>query len=209
MKIKVCGMTDPVQVKELSFTGADFCGLIFYKGSKRYVEERGKDFINEMKSISINKIGVFVNEEIADVLKTVDAYKLFGVQLHGDESPEYCRELKKYTCLIKAFRLKDGDDVDAMIQPFQEEADYFLFDNGTSGYGGTGIKFNWDLLRHALVSKPFFISGGIGLDNLAGLQNFHHPFLYAVDINSRFEISPGMKNLDEVKLFISSIHSEK
>jgi phosphoribosylanthranilate isomerase len=204
MKVKVCGMKDAGQISELEQAGADYCGLIFYKGSKRFLNDENKALFNQIENISILKIGVFVNEEKSRLMEVAKTYGLFAVQLHGDETPEYCREIGKNIKVIKAFRIKDGENVDDTVAPYMEAADFFLFDSGNGDYGGTGKKFNWENLKTATIGKPFFLSGGIGPDDAEAIKNFQHPFLYALDINSRFETSPGFKNLEEVRLFIKA-----
>jgi phosphoribosylanthranilate isomerase len=204
MRVKVCGMKDATQVEQLAAAGAGFYGLIFCKGSKRFVDPENNEMLSATKNTDLPVIGVFVNENIDQLKKIAAKYNLFAVQLHGDETPDYCNEIRKTIRVIKAFRISEGENVDARIKPFMESADYFLFDNGKGGYGGTGEKFNWDILSKAKIAKPFFLSGGIGPGDVDAIKRFQHPFLFAIDINSRFEISPGNKNLDEVELFIKA-----
>lgn len=205
MKVKVCGITAVEQLKALKETGADFAGLIFYRGSKRFAGVKLCNAMEEVKRIPIKKIGVFVNEPLQSVLGSIISYGLHSVQLHGDESPGYCKALMKDTTVIKVFRLGGEEEVDTLVEPFLDSCHFFLFDTATKDYGGSGRKFNWDVLAKAAIRKPFFLSGGIGTGDLESLRLFQHPCLEAVDINSSFEIEPGVKDLSKVALFIEEI----
>ena len=199
MKLKVCGITSPAQLQELQVMGVDYAGLIFYEGSKRYARNKIAADAARIQANPIKKIGVFVNETKEQVLQTIRTFGLWGVQLHGDESAEFCSSLMDTTRVIKVFRMTGEEDVDRMLGPFQDAAQYFLFDTHTTGYGGSGKHFNWNMLKKAAIGKPFFLSGGIGLNDAGQVKNFHHPFFHAVDVNSRFESSPGIKDLDAVE----------
>lgn len=197
MNIKVCGITGMKQLQQLDGLDIDFAGLIFYKDSPRYIgdkiskkEIKGADF--DMK-----KTGVFVNPEMIDVLDAIDDYGLEVVQLHGDESPEMCEDLGSEVEVIKAFRVTDGVDIDKMVAPYDAVCDYYLFDTGglKETLGGTGQQFDWSILTKAKIEKPFFLSGGIGVEDAARIKNFRHPDFFGVDINSRFEKSPGVKDM--------------
>ena len=201
-------MKDSSQVKTLDRLKADYCGLIFYEGSKRWVGKPNEIFRGDLDKTAIKKIGVFVNEDPRQVVKIAADYHLYAVQLHGNESPDYCRDVRKTIKVIKVFRLEEGNDADELVLPFMDVADYFLFDNGKGGYGGSGEKFNWDDLRKAKINKPFFLSGGIGPADVALVKSFEHPFLFAIDINSRFEISPGVKDMDKLEVFINAVKEE-
>ena len=202
MKLKVCGLTTPEQLQQLQEFGIDYAGLIFYEKSGRYAHEKLKPVQTEIKKIEIKKVGVFVNADMGFLKSLIAAYGLTAVQLHGDETPAYCSELNKVTDVIKVFRISDAtSEIDAVVAPFQTAASYFMFDTDTKAYGGSGKRFDWTVLKNATIGKPFFLSGGIGPDDVTTLQQFQHPFLYAVDINSRFEIKPGIKDLAKVKTF--------
>ena len=208
-KIKVCGMRSGTQVSLLADAGADFAGLIFYPLSKRFVGELDNEEKTAIKKTGMKKFGVFVNEEIEVVEKAIEEFDLFAIQLHGDELPEYCIRLRKNIHLVKVFRLQESWDVDDLCRPFMNCADYFLFDNGSGNYGGTGKKFNWQLLKDAHINKPFFLSGGIGPGDAEVVREFEHPFFYGIDINSRFEISPGEKDLSTVRSFINELKKDE
>ncbi len=208
MRIKVCGMTQPDQVEQLAGLGVSFAGFIFYPKSERYVFKH-MTTTQIRKENSINKVGVFVNSSIEEVLHMVDECRLHMVQLHGDESPKYCEKIADYVSVVKAFRLSDNDSVSWMIRPYMEVCDMFMFDTMGVGYGGTGKKFDWSMLKTETIGKPFFLSGGIEPGDEDRLKEFaNEPVakaLFAIDINSKFEISPGIKDLGRIKNFVDRI----
>jgi len=209
MRVKVCGMTDIDQINQLSDIGVEFCGFIFYPKSPRYVfKHMPAVSIKKIKS-NINKVGVFVNASTEDVLQTVDDCGLYLVQLHGDESPRACERISDYVSVIKAFRLAEDDNILWKIKDYQDVVDMFLFDTEGAGYGGTGKKFNWETLMDLNINKPFFISGGIQPEDVAALQAFSKnkvgKDLFAVDVNSKFEITPGYKDMEKVRTFLSQL----
>ncbi len=209
MRIKVCGMTQPDQVAQLAGLGVSFAGFIFYPKSPRYVF-RHMTTTQIRKENSINKVGVFVNSPIEEVLHLVDECRLHMVQLHGDESPKFCEKIADYVSVVKAFRLSENDSVEWMIRPFMDVCDMFMFDTIGAGYGGTGKKFDWTVLKKETIGKPFFLSGGIEPGDEEKLKEFEQEpvakALFAVDINSRFEISPGMKDMQKIKLFAGRLN---
>lgn len=205
MKIKVCGNTLPEQVNALDELGITFAGFIFYPKSPRYMAQ--KISAEKMKQIKgkIVKVGVFVNPTYEELKKTVDEYRLDMVQLHGDESPKFCEKIADYISVIKAFRLSENDSLEWMTKPFIEICDFFMFDTLGVGYGGTGKKFDWTILQKSPPDKPYFLSGGIEPGDEESLNEFVKTDagekLFAVDINSRFEISPGVKDIKTIKDF--------
>jgi len=208
MRIKVCGMTQAEQVEQLPDLGVTFAGFIFYPKSPRYVFSNMTT--SQVRRINnINKVGVFVNASIEEVLHLVDECRLQVVQLHGDESPKYCEKIAEYVSVVKAFRLSDHDSVDWTIKPYIESCDMFMFDTMGSGYGGTGKKFDWNVLQDSIIEKPFFLSGGIEPGDEEKLKEFSgEPVatsLFAVDINSKFETRPGVKDLDKVQTFCKNL----
>ncbi len=209
MKVKVCGITRLEQLQALESAGADFAGLIFYPLSKRFAGEKLRDMRQQIKETSIKKVGVFVNEELGSVLGYIQEYGLYAVQLHGDEEPAYCKRLMEEAQVIKVFRLRSDSNIQAMVAPFLTSCHRFLFDTDTEGYGGSGRKFDWDLLRTGAITKAFYLSGGIGPDDVARLREFSHPCLETVDINSSFEIEPGIKDLEQVSHFIEKVKSRQ
>jgi phosphoribosylanthranilate isomerase len=205
MRIKVCGMTLPEQVTELEAMEVAFAGFIFYPKSPRYVFKHMTT--SQIKKIkNINKVGVFVNAPMDEVLHIVDECGLHMVQLHGDETPLYCEKLANYISVVKAFRLAENDAVEWLIRPYMDSCDMFMFDTMGAGYGGTGKKFDWSQLKNIVVGKPFFLSGGIEPGDVESLQQFSKETvakgLFAVDINSKFEISAGVKDMEKVKKFV-------
>jgi len=208
MRIKVCGMTQIEQVDKLADLGVTFAGFIFYPKSPRYVFKH-MTTTQIRKENNINKVGVFVNAPVEEVLHMVDECRLHMVQLHGDESPRYCEKIADYVSVVKAFRLSDNDSVQWMIRPFMDVCDMFMFDTMGSGYGGTGKKFDWTMLQGQTIGKPFFLSGGIEPGDEEKLKGFtEEPVakaLFAVDINSKFELAPGIKEMDKVSVFARNL----
>jgi phosphoribosylanthranilate isomerase len=209
MRVKVCGMTLPEQVEQLEDIGATFAGFIFYPKSPRYVLRHMS--MLQIKAIkSINKVGVFVNAPVEDVLSMVDECRLHMVQLHGDENAKYCEKIADYVSVVKAFRLSDNDSVEWMIKPFMDVCDMFMFDTMGAGYGGTGKKFDWTILKGQSIGKPFFLSGGIEPGDEEKLKDFTNDpvskALFAIDINSKFETSAGVKNMAMVQKFIKGVN---
>lgn len=201
-------MTMLEQVEALPNIGATFAGFIFYPKSPRYVF-RHLTSAQIKKINTINKVGVFVNSSVEEVLLMVDECRLHMVQLHGDESPKYCERIADYVSVVKAFRLSDNDSIEWMIKPFMDVCDMFMFDTMGSGYGGTGKKFDWNILKGHSIGKPFFLSGGIQPDDTQALKEFSQEpvakALFAIDINSKFETSPGVKDMKLVEKFIKEI----
>ena len=208
MRVKVCGMTQPDQVEALAGIGVTFAGFIFYPKSPRYVFKH-MTTTQIRKENNINKVGVFVNATVEEVLHMVDECRLHIVQLHGDESPKYCEKIADYVSVVKAFRLSDNDSVDWMIRPYMEVCDMFMFDTMGVGYGGTGKKFDWSILKGSSIGKPFFLSGGIEPGDEEQLRAFEQDeaarALFAIDINSKFEISPGIKDMEKVRRFVEKV----
>jgi len=210
MRIKVCGMTRPEQVMQLDEMGVEFAGFIFYPKSPRYVfSHMRKEQLKKLKGQHINKVGVFVNTPAEEVLQLVDECGLYLVQLHGDESPRYCEKISNYVTVVKAFRMRDGENILWRAKDYQDVCDMFLFDTEGAGYGGTGKKFNWNILKGENVRKPFFLSGGIQPEDVELLKEFSKESvakdLFAIDINSKFEIAAGLKNMDSVRAFVNSL----
>lgn len=208
MRVKVCGMTLAEQMEQLGGMGVTFAGFIFYPKSPRYVFKH-MTTTQIRKENNINKVGVFVNAGIEEVLHMVDECRLHMVQLHGDETPKYCEKIADYVSVVKAFRMSENDNVEWMIRPYMDVCDMFMFDTMGAGYGGTGKKFNWGQLKDATIGKPFFLSGGIEPGDEENLREFaREPIgkaLFAIDINSRFEITPGVKDMNKVKEFVTKM----
>ena len=215
LKIKVCGITDINQAIALEAMGVDCIGFIFYAPSKRYVlNSLQLNDIKNFTSSNAKKVGVFVNEPIEDVIYMVKNAGLDMVQLHGDEDLEYYTVLRAQLAaaslqnvkLIKVFRVSDKMPE---IVAFENSADYFLFDTDSKMYGGTGAHFNWELIKGNSIGKPYFLSGGIGPNDIGGIEVMKKTKagtdLFALDINSQFELAPGNKNLEKIKSFIDAL----
>jgi phosphoribosylanthranilate isomerase len=198
MNIKVCGITQLKQLQQLDGLDIDFAGLIFYKESPRYMGDKIKKGDLKNSDFDLKKTGVFVNADYDEIMQLVEDYSLDVVQLHGDESPEICEALSDEVEVIKAFRVGDGNtSIDEMVADYDEACDYYLFDASSKdgAFGGTGKQFDWKLIGKSKIEKPFFLSGGIGLEDLAKVKGFKHPDYYGIDINSKFEKEPGVKDM--------------
>lgn len=204
LKIKVCGMKFPENIKAVAALRPDFMGFIFYSKSPRYTEPLDISVLNSLPK-SIKKIGVFVNEDLEDILTIVYKYKLDGVQLHGVELVEMCRDLHDTGLIvIKAFPIADAYNF-KVTKAYDGVCDYFLFDTKTDAYGGSGIKFNWNILNEYKEKTPFLLSGGIATDDAEAILKIEHPKFAGIDLNSKFEVKPGLKNVELLKQFIAEI----
>lgn len=207
MQVKVCGITNLDQAQALDAMGVHYIGFIFYPSSKRYVLNSlsVSDLLN-FKTTGAKKVGVFVNEPLDNLLNIVKEAGLDMVQFHGDEDLTYCQKVKEHVSIVKVFRV--GAYV-PMMDGFDQVADYFLFDTDSALYGGTGQHFNWEIIKNQTMAKPYFLSGGIGPNDIKGLEVMQTTKagkqLLAVDLNSQFEISPGIKDLEKIKTFIHAI----
>jgi phosphoribosylanthranilate isomerase len=208
MNIKVCGITSVKQLKQLDGLNIDYAGMIFYKGSSRYAGDKIAKEELKGADLDIKKVGVFVNPEMIDVLDAIDEYGLDAVQLHGDESPEMCEDLGSEVEVIKAFRIGNGDEnIDKLVEPYDDVCDFYLFDTAVKNGepGGTGQQFDWSVLNKSRIEKPFFLSGGISLDDAAKIKAFRHSDFYGIDINSKFEKEPGVKDMALVLQFLQAL----
>ncbi len=198
MNIKVCGLTQVKQLQQVDGLEIDFAGLIFDKNSPRYVGDKLDPAAIKNSDFDFKIVGVFVNPEMIDVLDAIDNYGLDVVQLHGQESAEMCEDLSEEVEVIKAFSIGDDvKDIDALVAPYDAVCDYYLFDTKSKKglAGGTGEQFDWKILSKAKIEKPFFISGGIGVDDTKKLKTFKHPDYFGVDVNSKLEKEPGIKDM--------------
>lgn len=205
-KLKVCGLTKPDQIKELIFMNVDFLGFIFYEKSPRYV-------LNHLKPEDIaqighqGKTGVFVNEETDRIVQIAEQAELNLIQLHGDESEDFIIELRQKlepdVKIIKVIRIGNNDvetrkKIENTINSHLSIVDYFLFDTDGKAFGGTGKQFDWTLLNELVIPLPYLLSGGISEENIEAI-NLLNQKPFAVDINSKFEIEPGNKDLEKIK----------
>jgi phosphoribosylanthranilate isomerase len=198
MKLKVCGITQAEQLRQLDELDVDFAGLIFYAQSARYVLNKLKGEEVQNLKLSLKKVGVFVNASEEDIMTQLEQYRLDIIQLHGDETPSFCKHISNYVSVTKAFRItkRNEQNIDWMIKPYEEFCDFYLFDTNRKGaYGGTGEKFDWEILKDHKINKSFFLSGGIGVNDIGKIKAFDHPFFYAVDVNSKVEIEDGIKDI--------------
>jgi phosphoribosylanthranilate isomerase len=207
MNIKVCGITQLKQLQQLEALNVDYAGLIFYNESPRYMGNKisGKEIKNA--DFDIKKVGVFVNPSYSDLLDAIEDYGLDIVQLHGNEKPEMCEDLSADVEVIKAFRIDKGDvNIDELVAPYDAVCDYYLFDTAglKESFGGTGQQFDWSILKKAKIEKPFFLSGGIGPDDAQKIKAFKHPDFFAIDVNSKFETEPGVKDMGALLKFLQA-----
>jgi phosphoribosylanthranilate isomerase len=204
MKVKVCGLKYADNIKDVIKLKADYIGFIFHKGSPRFINENlSFDNVRQFPA-SVQKVGVFVNESSYHIMDKVAHYDLDFIQLHGAESSSQCAELKPFVKVIKAFGINGDFDFEE-LKDYESEVSFFLFDNWSAHNGGSGKRFNWDLLKNYRFKIPFLLSGGIGLEHLEEIKNIKHPKLEGVDLNSKFEIKPGLKDIVKLNEFIKTI----
>lgn len=200
-------MRQPDNIRGVLAAEPDFIGYIFYPKSKRYVGENPTMKIFDLVPESTQKVAVFVNETVEQVQRICKHFTIAFAQLHGNESPEYCRQIKDAGIrVIKAFAVDQNFDFKS-LNAYQVEVDYFLFDTKGKLPGGTGLKFDWSVLENYQLSVPFLLSGGIGPDDEAALNAFAHEQLVGLDINSGFELEPALKDEQKVKAFVEAIRS--
>lgn len=202
LRIKVCGMN--LNTSAVAALNPDYLGFIFWEPSKRNFEEKQLILPHRIK-----KVGVFVDAYIEEIVEKVNTHQLLAVQLHGNETPEFCRILKsalKGIDIIKVFSIKEAFDF-TVLQPFESVCEYYLFDTKGKLPGGNGYKFNWEVLKAYPSNKPFFLSGGIGLEDVETIKEFmgrpESKHCYAIDVNSKFEIAPGLKDIAKLNDFIN------
>ena len=203
LRIKVCGMRDPENIRDVLKLEIDFMGFIFYRSSPRNAKiiPDGIDFGNT------KKVGVFVNSTVGEIIKTTMSFGLDYIQLHGEETPEFCREVKNTgKKIIKVFSV--GDDFDfSVCEEYMDVAEYFLFDTKGELKGGNGELFDWNKLEEYYLAKPFLLSGGISPEHKESVKKFSHPQFAGIDINSGFETEPGIKNYKSIKKFLNELRN--
>lgn len=208
IRLKICGMKQPENVREIAMLQPEYMGLIFYEKSPRYVAAHIPEITSEVK-----KTGVFVDASLDFILDKVKRFQLKALQLHGKETAEFCRKLRdnlqdQNIEIIKVFSVKEEFDF-SRLEEYEGVVDFFLFDTKGKNKGGNGITFNWEVLKNYPSSTPFFLSGGIGLEEAKKIKELMNWFqengkdnlLYAVDVNSRFEDEPGLKNAEKLQQF--------
>ncbi|MBK6392999.1 MAG: phosphoribosylanthranilate isomerase [Saprospiraceae bacterium] len=203
LEIKVCGMRDPGQIKQLAEIAIDYIGLIFYASSPRFVDQ----VIDHTIFGDKKKVGVFVNSPIEHILYTQSKYQLDVIQLHGHESPDMCTSIQNRGLeVIRAFSVDKNFDFSKVME-FDGYADRFIFDARGDAPGGNGVRFDWNKLREYEGATPFLLAGGISYDHLDEIKYFDHPACIGIDINSRFEKAPGDKDLITIKKFVHELRS--
>lgn len=203
MKIKVCGLTETTNIEGCIALNIDMLGYNFYPPSSRYVGNN-QDLATLQVPDSIQKVGVFVNEPLDNLQVIAKQFNLDYLQLHGDEDPVTTQAASQIAKVIKVFRITPDFDFTCTEQ--FEHADLFLFDTFTKEYGGSGTRFDWRLLEHYQGQTPFLLAGGISLKDADAIRSINHPAMLGVDINSGFELQPGIKSLPEVAKFATHIN---
>ena len=204
MLIKICGMKEPGNVKEVAALHPDMLGFIFYEASPRYAGDLSPRALERLPA-AIGKVGVFVNAETGFIENIVRRYKMDTIQLHGDEPPEMGHYfVRKGYRVIKAFGIEEAGDFQRTL-PYESACQLFLFDTRSRQFGGTGKSFDWNLLNRYEGSVPFFLSGGIAWENREEIGKIKHPKLAGLDLNSRFETAPGMKNIHLLSRFLAEL----
>ena len=200
MKLKVCGMRYDDNIQAIAAIKPDYMGFIFYEGSSRHVSASIPTLYP-----SIKKVGVFVNASFDTIVEKINTHNLQAVQLHGEETPELCKSLQAFNIeVIKVFSIKNELNFD-VLSPYETVCDFYLFDTKGPLSGGNGYCFNWSVLKNYPFIKPYFLSGGIGLENVDQLQEFKKStaasYCYAVDVNSKFEVAPAKKDKKSLEKF--------
>lgn len=206
--VKICGMKIPENMQAVAALKPDFMGFIFYPRSPRYAEPLDVQALKEIPE-SVRKIGVFVNESLENILTIVTKYQLDGVQLHGTEMANMCKELMNSGLIVlKAFPISDAYNF-MVTKAYEGTCHYFLFDTKTDAYGGSGVKFDWTILNEYRGETPFLLSGGIAPDDAKAILQIDHPKFMGIDLNSKFETSPGHKNIELLSGFLSELNGIK
>lgn len=208
MKIKVCGMKYPENIEGVSALQIDFMGFIFYEKSPRFVGDLPLCGLQNLRNNSLKKVGVFVDSNMDFIKKKSVDFSLDFIQLHGNESPEFCEKIKAETGLpiIKAFGIENENDFEN-TKKYAQTCEYFLFDTKSAKHGGSGEKFAWDILNKYTGETAFFLSGGISADDAKTLKTIKHSKLFAIDLNSKFESESAVKNIPLLKRFLKEIQS--
>ena len=209
MIIKVCGMREPENIRAVEEIGTDWMGFIFFPKSPRFVENV-PDYLPQQSK----RVGVFVNASIDEIVEKTQQFRLQFIQLHGRETPAFCRELRQRIPfdmkIIKMIPIATRNDIQ-MADSFTNDVDYFLFESKipTNGgtYGGSGQQFDWSILQRYQGSVPFLLTGGIGEEDVERITRFHHPQFIGIDLNSRFETAPALKDTKKIRAFVDKIRN--
>lgn len=208
MLVKVCGMREPGNIEKVAQLGVDMMGFIFYPKSPRFASQ---SVARTAADKNVCRVGVFVNESVELISDKILQFDLNAVQLHGNESRELCEQLHEQNGLlkvIKAISVSTAGD----IQKYKEyvgAVDYFLFDTKCKTVGGSGQQFDWQVLENYDGDVPFILSGGIGPEDVERIRNFHHPKCIGIDLNSKFEMEPGLKDVEMLKTFLENIENKE
>lgn len=208
MLVKVCGMREPENIEKVAQLGVDMMGFIFYPKSPRFASQ---SVARTAADKNVCRVGVFVNESVELISDKIQLFDLNAVQLHGNESRELCEQLHEQNRLlkvIKAISVSTAGD----IQKYKEyvgAVDYFLFDTKCKTVGGSGQQFDWQVLENYDGDVPFILSGGIGPEDVERIRNFHHPKCIGIDLNSKFEMEPGLKDVEMLKTFLENIENKE
>jgi phosphoribosylanthranilate isomerase len=221
MKLKICGMKYQDNINQVAKLQPDYLGFIFYEKSPRFFEGDIPQVPNTIK-----KVGVFVNASIEYIIEQIKTHNIQAIQLHGNESPEFCDALRRAELvsashnenlkqtqvdIIKVFSIKEKFNFD-VLKPYENACDYYLFDTKGKLPGGNGYTFNWNVLNNYPSTKPYFLSGGIGLDQIENINQFQKSkaskYCYAIDVNSKFEIEAGLKDIKRLNRFINQINAK-
>ncbi len=212
MIIKVCGLREKPNILAIDEFSIDLMGMIFYEKSPRFVEDNC-----DIPTTNTPKVGVFVDSPLEYILQKIEKYHLQYIQLHGNESADFVKEIHQKTKeknikIIKVFSIdnqQDNQKNSNINNDFMAEyavfCDYFLFDTKGTNHGGTGIKFNWQVLENYQLKTPFLLSGGITVDDIDEIKNIKHQQFVGIDINSKFEIKAGLKDVEMIKNFIEKL----
>ena len=203
MKIKVCGLKYHENINAVTALAPDYMGFIFYGPSPRFVDNLPVESLNNIPH-SVSKTGVFVNESEENITLAIEKYGFNAIQLHGDEGADVCNVFKSKVTVIKAFGLHNDFDF-GRLDAYVNKVDFFLFDTKTTIHGGSGKTFDWTILDQYNLDIPFFLSGGVSPENIEEVTNITHPQFYGIDLNSRFETAPGLKNIEQLETAFNSI----
>ena len=202
LEIKVCGNTNPKNLREVCNLTPDYVGFIFYDKSKRFVQNTNA--VGKNASCKAKRVGVFVNAGASYIMQVVDEFELDIIQLHGDETPNFCQEMNEIRPVFKAFQINLNFNYNNLTR-YKSACNKFLFDTASSMYGGSGKKFDWQLLSKYKLDIPFLLSGGVGPEDLPNIKAIRHPMFSGIDLNSRFETTLGMKDIVSLSTFINNI----
>ncbi|MDP3354142.1 MAG: phosphoribosylanthranilate isomerase [Flavobacteriaceae bacterium] len=200
-------MKYPQNIAEIASLKPDLMGFIFYENSARFIGNQLSKATFQSIPTSTKKVAVFVNESIENIEEIYQTYLFDFIQLHGHETPEFCKKLNnKGINIIKAFAVNEDFDF-TVLDDFESYCELFLFDTKGNHFGGNGVSFDWNLLQNYHLNTPFFLSGGIGLENIQAALNFKHPLLFGLDLNSRLELKPVLKSVEITSQIINTIRT--